>query len=243
MILQWGERMFDMLFEFFTNLFCRIFLHGYVSGGYTFPKPLSEEEEKEYIEKHRAGDEEARRILIEHNLRLVAHIAKKYSPTAGNDADDLISIGTIGLIKAIDSFDENKNIRLATYASRCIANEILMAMRAGKKRSGEISLQEPIGTDSEGNTISLLNIIYSDDADIDDEVSLKMNVNRLYGAINKILDERERRIIVKRYGLDGGEPVTQRELAKQQHISRSYVSRIETRVIGKLRKEFCDEEM
>lgn len=235
--------MFGMLLDYITRLFCQIFLHGYVSGGYAFPKPLSEEEEKKYLALCRNGDEEARRILIEHNLRLVAHIAKKYSPTAGNDVDDLISIGTIGLIKAIDSFDESKNIRLATYASRCIANEILMVMRAGRKRHKEVSLQDPIGTDNEGNTISLLNIICSDDDDIDDEVLLKMHTCKLYGAIDKLLDEREKKIIIMRYGLDGNEPVTQREIAKQEHISRSYVSRIETKVIGKLREEFCNDEL
>lgn len=234
--------MFEFLFEFFSDLIFRIFLHGYVSNNYAFPKPLTSAEENEYLKRSREGDEQARALLIEHNLRLVAHIAKKYSPTTLCDSDDLISIGTIGLIKAIDSFDENKNIRLATYASRCIANEILMVMRAAKSRARETSLQEPIGTDSEGNTISLLNVITGSDEEIDDEISLKMQIKKLYEAIEKTLSNREKRVIKMRYGLYNDEPLTQREIAKLLNISRSYVSRIETGAINKLRGEFGDDE-
>lgn len=235
--------MFNVLFDFIMQLFGQLFLHGYVSNGYVFPKPLSAKEEEKYIALCRQGDEEARRILIEHNLRLVAHIAKKYSPTAGYDVDDLISIGSIGLIKAIDSYDGGKNIRLATYASRCIANEILMVMRANKHRSRETSLQEPIGTDSEGNTISLLNILCSEDDDIEDEVSLRMQIKKLYKAIETRLLPREREIINMRYGLDGEDSLTQREIAFKLDISRSYVSRIETKALSKLRDEFGDDEV
>ncbi|MBE7026751.1 MAG: RNA polymerase sporulation sigma factor SigK [Ruminococcaceae bacterium] len=234
--------MFEFLFGFFSDLIFRVFLHGYVSNNYTFPKPLTPSEENEYLKRSREGDEKARAMLIEHNLRLVAHIAKKYSPTTLCDSDDLISIGTIGLIKAIDSFDENKNIRLATYASRCIANEILMVMRAAKSRARETSLQEPIGTDSEGNTISLLNVITGSDEEIDDEISLKMQIKKLYEAIEKTLSNREKRVIKMRYGLYNDEPLTQREIAKLLKISRSYVSRIETGAINKLRGEFGDDE-
>ena len=234
--------MLGILLECIARLFGSIFMHGYVSNGYIFPKPLSVKEEAKYLELCREGDEEARRILIEHNLRLVAHIAKKYSPTAGNDTDDLISIGSIGLIKAIDSFDKTKNIRLATYASRCIANEILMAMRAGKHRGKETSLQEPIGTDSEGNSISLLNILCADDYNIDDEISLKMQTKKLYETIETELSPREKCIIIMRYGLDGSEGITQREIADKLNISRSYVSRIETKALSKLKNEFADEE-
>lgn len=233
--------MFSMFFSYIAELFCHLFLHGYVSNGYIFPKPLSAKEEEKYLALCRGGDEDARRILIEHNLRLVAHIAKKYSPTPGYDVDDLISIGTIGLIKAIDSFDESKNIRLATYASRCISNEILMLMRASKNRKKEVSLEEPIGTDSEGNTISLLNILCNEDGDIEGEISTKMLVKKLYKAIDERLLPRERQIINMRYGLDGKDGITQREIASKLNISRSYVSRIETKALFKLREEFDDD--
>lgn len=236
------DSMLSILLGYLGQILGQFFLHGYVSGGYTFPKPLSAKEEEKYLELHRQGDEEARRILIEHNLRLVAHIAKKYSPVGTYDVDDLISIGSIGLIKAIDSFDSNKNIRLATYASRCIANEILMVLRANKNHTRETSLQEPIGTDSEGNTISLLSILCSDEEDIEDGISLKIQIKKLYNAIGKKLLPRERQIIGMRYGLDGNDVLTQREIAGKLDISRSYVSRIETKAINKLKEEFVDDE-
>lgn len=195
---------------------------------------MSTKEEAELVKRCKAGDKEARDRLIEHNLRLVAHIVKKYS--ANGDNDDLISIGTIGLIKAIDTFDEGKGIRLATYASRCIDNELLMMLRSGRKQAREVYLYESIGSDKEGNEISLLDIIEAPDVDIISDLELKENVIRLYQMMDTLLNEREREIIRMRYGLKGRE-VTQRELAKQMGISRSYVSRIEKKALAKLRNE------
>ncbi|NLW22372.1 MAG: RNA polymerase sporulation sigma factor SigK [Tissierellia bacterium] len=214
-----------------------LILSGYISGSNSFPKPLSKEEEEYYLKLYAEGDEKARNILIERNLRLVAHIVKKYS-NVGKDIDDLISIGTIGLIKGITTFDMNKGTRLATYAARCIETEILMTIRSNKKSRGDISLQEPIGIDKEGNEISLLDILGSDTDDILDEVHLKLQVKRLYKIINKVLKDRERIIIELRYGLLDGTRRTQREIASMLGISRSYVSRIEKRAIEKLNKAF-----
>jgi RNA polymerase sporulation-specific sigma factor len=208
---------------------------GYISSTNSFPKPLTKEEEEYYLQLYKKGDEKARNILIERNLRLVAHIVKKYNNT-GKDIDDLISIGTIGLIKAISTFDLNKGTRLATYAARCIENEILMTIRANKKSKIEVSLQEPIGIDKEGNEISLLDILGSDMDDILDEVHLKLQIKKLYQAINKVLKGREKIIIELRYGLIDGGCKTQREIANMLGISRSYVSRIEKRAIDKLNK-------
>ena len=208
---------------------------GYISSTNSFPKPLTKEEEEYYLQLYKKGDEKARNILIEKNLRLVAHIVKKYNNT-GKDIDDLISIGTIGLIKAISTFDLNKGTRLATYAARCIENEILMTIRANKKSKIEVSLQEPIGIDKEGNEISLLDILGSDMDDILDEVHLKLQIKKLYQAINKVLKGREKIIIELRYGLIDGGCKTQREIANMLGISRSYVSRIEKRAIDKLNK-------
>lgn len=231
-----GASMF-MGFLFFHGWFIESFfaLFGYVSNTNSFPKPLSKEEETFLLKKYAEGSEKARNILIERNLRLVAHIVKKYNNT-GKDIDDLISIGTIGLIKAISTFDSSKGTRLATYAARCIENEILMTMRANKKSKGEVSLQEPIGTDKEGNEISLLDILGTETDDISDEVHLKFQKKRLYEAINKVLKDREKRIVELRYGLVDGACKTQREIASMLGISRSYVSRIEKRAIDKLSK-------
>ncbi len=223
---------FALLYSFFANFF----LAGYVGDKNSFPKPLSAEEEKKYLAMAAGGDFEARNILIEHNLRLVAHIAKKYSQNSLYDAEDLISVGTIGLIKAIDSFDKAKQNRIATYAARCIQNEILMLLRANKHKPAEVSLQDPIGTDSEGNSISLLNIIGSDDDDITDRICQQSREKKLYEAINICLTEREKKIIVMRYGLDGFSEFPQREIAKRLDISRSYVSRIEKKATEKLKK-------
>ena len=206
---------------------------GYISSTNSFPKPLTKDEEQYYLKLYGEGDEKARNILIERNLRLVAHIVKKYNNT-GKDIDDLISIGTIGLIKAISTFDMNKGTRLATYAARCIENEILMTIRANKKSKTEVSLQEPIGIDKEGNEISLLDILGTEVDDILDEV--KLQVRKLYQAINKGLKDREKVIIELRYGLIDGGCKTQREIANILGISRSYVSRIEKRAINKLHK-------
>ena len=196
--------------------------------------PLSTKEEQLYIRLCKNGDADAREILIERNLRLVAHIVKKYN-TSERDIDDLISIGTIGLIKAVDTFDADKGIRLATYASRCIDNELLMMLRNGKKQSKDVYLYEPIGADKEGNEINLLDIIESVDEDVVEAMELAENVKKLYVYLNDVLSEREKQIIVLRYGLYGNHEVTQREIADMLGISRSYVSRIEKKALKKLR--------
>jgi len=203
----------------------------------SFPKPLSTTEEKSYLLQYKNGSQEARSILIERNLRLVAHIVKKYS-APDKEIDDLISIGTIGLIKAIDTFDSDKGIRLATYASRCIDNELLMMLRSGKKQSKEVYLYEPIGADKEGNEINLLDIIESVDEDIVDTLETRENIVKLKKFVQKLLTDREKEIIILRYGLEGGEEVTQREIAVRLGISRSYVSRIEKKALKKLRERF-----
>ncbi|QHQ61950.1 RNA polymerase sporulation sigma factor SigK [Anaerocolumna sedimenticola] len=206
----------------------------------SFPKPLSAKEETEILNQCMEGSKEARDILIERNLRLVAHIVKKYN-TADKEIDDLISIGTIGLIKAIDTFDADKGIRLATYASRCIDNELLMMLRSGKRQTKEVYLYEPIGSDKEGHEINLLDIIESSDTDIVDELELQGNVKKLYELVNKVLTKRERQIIEMRYGLNMQEEITQREIANKIGISRSYVSRIEKKALKKLRESFEKE--
>ncbi len=225
--------MFDIL-GLLGQYVCFFILH--VCGGGAFPKPLSEKKEREYLEKFHQGDMQARKILIEHNLRLVAHIIKKYYGKQG-EQDDLVSIGTIGLIKAIDTFNPEKNIRLSSYASRCIENEILMHFRAAKKTAQDISLNETIDTDKDGNPLTLMDIMAVDD-NILDELSVKLNAQKLGGYINDELTEREKTIIVLRYGLNGREPMTQKNVAKRLGISRSYVSRLETKALKQLRKRF-----
>ncbi|MBU3113465.1 RNA polymerase sporulation sigma factor SigK [Clostridium lacusfryxellense] len=223
----------NCLFDMIGNV---TFLTGYITGSISFPQPLCEEDEKSYLLKLKEGDLLAKGILVERNLRLVAHIVKKYS-YPGKDVDDLISIGTVGLIKAIDSFDISKGTRLATYAARCIENEILMLIRNTKKTKGELYLQDPIGTDKEGNDISLLDVLSSDDDSIIDIVESKIQIKKLYSKINVALMDREKIIIQMRYGLLDGNPRTQREIALILGISRSYVSRIEKKVLKKLNKE------
>ncbi len=214
-----------------------VFFTAYVSNGNSFPKPLKEQEEKIYIKKLKSGDSSAKTVLVERNLRLVAHIVKKYSYPY-KDVEDLISIGTIGLIKAIDSFDDTKGTRLATYAARCIENEILMLIRNNKKTKNEIYLQDPIGIDKEGNEISLIDILSSNEESVVDKVENLIEIRKLYKNIQKCLSERERIIIELRYGLYNGDSKTQREIASMLEISRSYVSRIEKRALKKLYKEF-----
>ena len=214
-----------------------VFLTGYISTNNLFPEPLSSEEEKEYLELMKNGDEEARNILIERNLRLVAHICKKYS-TAKTDQDDLISIGTIGLIKGINSFEASKGVRLATYAARCIDNEILMYLRSAKKLNAEVYLEDPIGKDKDDNTVTLQEVIENDERSIEDEVDLKFKIKKLYQKMKEVLKDREKSIVELRFGLNGKKPKTQHEIAEMMGISRSYVSRIETKAIGKLSKEF-----
>ena len=206
----------------------------------SFPIPLSTKEEQLYIRLCKDGDREAREILIERNLRLVAHIVKKYN-TNEREIDDLISIGTIGLIKAIDTFDAEKGIRLATYASRCIENELLMMLRNGKKQSKDVYLYEPTGADKEGNEINLLDIIESVDEDVVETMELSENVKKLYQYLDDILSTREKQIIIMRYGLYGDDEVTQREIADMLGISRSYVSRIEKKALKKLRNRYESE--
>lgn len=212
-----------------------VILCGYMINSNSFPQPLSREEEEKYLKLLEKGDEKARNILIEHNLRLVAHIVKKYQNT-GKDIDDLISIGTIGLIKGISTFKSGKGTRLSTYAARCIENEILMVIRSTKKIKSEISINEPISMDNEGNEINLLDILGTDIDKILDEVHLKIQIKSLYDAINSVLKDREKVIIELRYGLVDGSCKTQREIAALLGISRSYVSRIETRALKKLNK-------
>ena len=205
----------------------------------SFPKPLSAKKEREALEKMKQGDTAARDLLIEHNLRLVVHIIKKYYANY-SDQDDLISIGTIGLIKAVNSFDADKGTRLATYAARCVENEILMYFRGQKKSSQDISMSEPIDMDSEGNPLTLSDIIYTDD-NIADDIDKRMKLQKLQKLITEMKDPREKEIIIKRYGLDGRLPLTQREGADRLSISRSYVSRIEKKALHDLRKAFDGE--
>ncbi|QUH32074.1 RNA polymerase sporulation sigma factor SigK [Vallitalea guaymasensis] len=224
---------FVLLFNFLTFI-----LPGfYFTTSQSFPKPLSSVEEREYLIKCKEGDMQARNILIERNLRLVAHIVKKYN-TTDRDMDDLISIGTIGLIKAITTFNIDKGTRLATYAARCIENELLMMLRNEKKHAKEISLQEPIGIDKEGNEISLIDVIETKADSIVDQVDLKMKIRLLYNKMKYVLGQREKTVIELRYGLNNGAEKTQREIANMLGISRSYVSRIEKKALSKLYKEF-----
>ncbi len=199
----------------------------------SFPKPLGAKEEQELLERYQNGDMEARNKLIEHNLRLVAHVIKKYY-TASADQDDLISIGTIGLIKGVSTFKPGKGTRLATYAARCIENEILMHFRAQKRISAEVSLSETIETDKEGNSLALMDVISADNSEMEhiDMLDTELKLHRL---VEERLDAREREIIVMRYGLGNRKPLTQREIAKHCNISRSYVSRIEKKALEKLR--------
>ena len=221
---------------FLAFLNSAIFVVGYIVNNNLFPEPLSPEEEKMYLEKYENGDEEARNILIEKNLRLVAHVAKKYS-SSNVSTDDLISIGTIGLIKGINSFKTSKGVKLATYVSKCIDNEILMYLRSYKKVATEVYLNEPIGKDKDDNEVTLLEVLENDEKNIEDEIDLKIKIKKMYEKMEKVLKERERKILEMRYGLNGNKPITQHQIAKMLGISRSYVSRIETKKIEKLEKE------
>lgn len=225
--------MFTVILEFLSKLF---FMALQVVNSGSFPRPLTAQQEREcLIAYHERGDKEARNRLVEHNLRLVAHIIKKYY-SAVRDQDDLISIGTIGLMKAVDTFDYKKGVRLATYASRCVENEILMYFRANKKLAQEVSLTEPIDTDREGHSLTLMDVIAAEDT-LADDLDIKVNGRNLYRYIEESLDEREKEIIALRFGLNG-KPLTQKVIAKKLGISRSYVSRIETKALSKLRRRF-----
>lgn len=204
---------------------------------HAFPQPLNEEQETKHLRLMADGNMHSRNMLIEHNLRLVAHIVKKFDNT-GEDSEDLISIGTIGLIKAIESFSPDKGTKLATFAARCIENEILMHLRSLKKTRKDVSLHDPIGTDKEGNEITLIDILGTESDDVADKVQLKIEKSKIYAHLD-ILDEREKEVLVGRFGLEtGGEERTQREIAKELGISRSYVSRIEKRALMKLYHQF-----
>ncbi len=208
----------------------------HVTNTGSFPKPLSEQDEAEALRRLAQGDARARALLIEHNLRLVAHIVKKYY-SSGCDQDDLISIGTIGLIKGISTFNPDKNIKLATYASRCIENEILMSFRTQKKSAQDVYINDPIDMDKEGNALTLLDIISQDDTILED-IDCKMKIECLQRYIEESLSPREQYILEQRYGLGGGEERTQNQIARELKISRSYVSRIEKKALDKLRKRF-----
>ncbi len=224
------------MLEFLKKLFKDFYIFTAAYSNNVFPDPLSKEEEEKCVSLMHLGDKEARNKLIEHNLRLVAHIVKKYDHKK-NDVDDLISIGTIGLIKGVDSFSYKKGTRLTTYAAKCIENEILMYYRSDKKNSKNISLNESIGFDKDGNEITFLDILKTPKPDFENDIQKKDNIVLLKKYFN-ILDEREKEIIIKRYGLNNEREVTQKEIAKQLGISRSYVSRIEKRALTKIFKEF-----
>ncbi len=211
-----------------------------LSPGGSFPSPLSAEEERRYLVLWQGGDMTARNVLVEHNLRLVAHIIKKYY-TQTNDIEDLISIGTIGLIKGINTYKPDRGIRLATYTSRCIENEILMHFRSQKKSMCDVSLSEVLDTDGDGNSLSLMDVLSQDD-EMSERIGELELCEKLKGLVSSALDEREARIIKLRYGLDGSPPMTQRETANACGISRSYVSRIEKKALARLRAELGDDD-
>ena len=211
-------------------------MYGYITGSNLFPEPLTQEEEKQALEEMASGDEEARNMLIERNLRLVVHVCKKYANT-NIDQDDLLSIGTIGLIKGVNSFNVKKGSKLSTYVSRCIDNEVLMYLRSTKKLNSEVYLNEPIGKDKDDNVITLEEVLESDNKSIEEEVDTKIKIKKMYNKIKEVLKDREKTIIELRFGLKGDKPKTQKEIAKMMGISRSYVSRIETKAIEKLADE------
>jgi len=221
---------------FLVFLKTAIFVVGYISNNSLFPEPLSQDEESIYIEKMKNGEEEAKNILIERNLRLVAHISKKYNLN-NIDQEDLISIGTIGLIKGINSFKTDKGVRLGTYAARCIDNEILMYLRSTKKINSEVYLEDTIGNDKDNNTVTLQEVLENDEKSVEEQVDLKFQIKKLYLKMKELLKDRERVILELRFGLHGRNPKTQNQIAKMMGISRSYVSRIETKAIGKLAQE------
>ncbi|NLZ25601.1 MAG: RNA polymerase sporulation sigma factor SigK [Clostridiales bacterium] len=230
--------MLEGIFNLLKNL---IIFSSYVDTKNSFPKPLSKEKEAEYIARAQQGDSEARDLLIKHNLRLVAHIAKKYSNYS--DPDELISVGSIGLIKAINSYKLGKGSQLATYASKCIENEILMTLRVNKKHSKNVSLQEPVGIDREGNEMTLIDLLSSEFDSVINDVESNVLMERLKELTRAVLSDREYEIIRQRYGLGGIPALTQREVADKFGISRSYVSRIEKKAIEKIRSHIDSEEL
>ena len=225
-----------MFFSFLLEMISKFFgLFGYISNDRLYPEPLSKTEEEYYLKKYFEGDKEARKLLIEHNLRLVVHIAKKYTENA-QELEDYTSIGTIGLIKAIDSFKENKGFKISTYASKCIENEILMYIRSSKKQKAEVSMNQVIGTDKDGNDMEIIDTLVLKEKDTVDNIHDKTVLKQVINFLNEKLTKREKYIMNRRYGLDGKKPQTQQELADKLGISRSYVSRIETKVQRMLSK-------
>jgi len=219
---------------FWLTLLEGFFFTGYLTGGNSFPPPLKTEDERKYIQAMAGGCDDARNILIEHNLRLVAHMVKKF-PNHAKDAEDLISIGTIGLIKAINAFNPTRNIKLATYAATCIENEILMHLRAQKKYAGDVYLQAVLGVDKEGNEVRIEDKLAVNEDTIDNQVCTKMQIAEMEGAMTRVLAGREADVIHMRYGLEGSDELTQREVSKHLNISRSYVSRIEKKALEKIK--------
>ena len=224
------------MFNFLKKLFKDFYIFSAAYSNNSFPEPLTKEQEDLYVEKAKLGDKEARSKLIEHNLRLVAHIVKKYD-SKNEDTDDLISIGTIGLIKGVDSYSKKKNTRLTTYAARCIENEILMHFRNNKKRSKDISINESVGFDKEGNEITILDILKTPAPDFALDIHKEDNITDLKKYLS-VLTKSEKEIIIDRYGLNDNDEITQKEIAKKMGISRSYVSRIEKRALTKMLREF-----
>ncbi len=230
-----------MFLDFIWSLLGRIvFFTGSIGTKNSFPKPLSKEEEERYLELYRQGDKEAKDILIKHNMRLVAHIVKKYTGAA--ETDDLISVGSIGLIKAIGTYKPGHGTALATYTARCIENEILMLIRANKKHKNNVSLSDPVGMDKDGNEITLMDLLFEKEDCVFEQVERSVQKEKLLGLIKKILSEREYTIICLRYALKGGIPLPQREVANVLKISRSYISRIEKHAIEKLRAKLNIED-
>ena len=222
------------MLQFFYALLARLFFFtGALSEGNSYPKPLSKEDEEKYLKLAKAGDAEARDILVRHNMRLVAHIAKKYAGAA--ETEDMLSVGSIGLIKAINTYELGHGTRLATYTARCIENEILMLIRAGKKYKGTVSLSDPVGTDKDGNELTLMDLLFEKEEKVFAGVEKKLMQEKFLAAIRAILTPRECEIICMRYALDGNIPLAQREVAAKLRISRSYVSRIEKKALEKLR--------
>lgn len=229
--------MFGFLYALLARLF---FFTGAVEDGSSYPRPLSREEEEECLTRARAGDRAAKEKLIRHNMRLVAHIAKKYSGAA--ETDDMISVGAIGLIKAINTFEPGRGTRLATYTARCIENEILMLIRAGKKHRGTVSLSDPVGTDKDGNELTIMDLLFEKEEKVFAGVERSLMQEKFLAAVKKLLSERETEVICMRYALNGGTPLAQREVARALGISRSYVSRIEKKALSKLREGLCRDD-
>lgn len=217
-----------------------VFFTGSIGGKNSFPKPLSKEDEEKYLARAKAGDKEAKDILVKHNMRLVAHIVKKYTGVA--ETDDLISVGSIGLIKAINTYEAGHGTALTTYTARCIENEILMLIRSNKKHRNSVSLSDPVGTDKDGNELTLIDLLFEKEDGVFDQVERSVQREKLLAQISRVLNERELRVICMRYALKGGVPLPQREVALTMRISRSYISRIEKRALEKLRAALRPED-